>query len=84
MGRCHRGNGTRILLLTDRQGTPLAAYTTANAYAGFQESLVGRIAADCLADIVVIDRDLTTIPAAEIQKARILATYVGGRQRFEA
>ena len=29
MGRCHRGNGTRILLLTDRQGTPLAAYTTA-------------------------------------------------------
>lgn len=29
MGRCHRGNGTRILLLTDRRGTPLTAYTTA-------------------------------------------------------
>ncbi|WP_437191151.1 transposase [Planctomicrobium sp. SH527] len=29
MGRCHRGNGTRILLLTDGNGTPLSAYTTA-------------------------------------------------------
>ena len=29
MGRCHRGNGTRILLLTDGRGTPLTAYTTA-------------------------------------------------------
>ena len=29
MGRCHRGNGTRILLLTDGRGTPLSAYTTA-------------------------------------------------------
>ena len=29
VGRCHRGNGTRILLLTDGSGTPLSAYTTA-------------------------------------------------------
>ena len=29
VGRCHRGNGTRILLLTDGNGTPLSAYTTA-------------------------------------------------------
>jgi transposase len=29
VGRCHRGNGSRILLLTDRQGTPLTAYVTA-------------------------------------------------------
>lgn len=29
MERCHRGNGTRILLPTDCRGTPLTAYTTA-------------------------------------------------------
>jgi predicted amidohydrolase YtcJ len=62
----------------------LVAYTVANAYAGFQEHLVGRIALDHLADIVVIDRDLTRIPAEEIQRARILATYVGGQARYEA
>jgi transposase len=29
VGRTPRGNGTRILLLTDGRGTPLSAYTTA-------------------------------------------------------
>jgi transposase len=29
VGCCHRGNGIRILLLTDRRGTPLTASTTA-------------------------------------------------------
>ncbi len=62
----------------------LVAYTAANAYAGFQEDRVGRIAPDRLADIVVIDRDLTRVPAAEIQKARVLATYVGGQARYES
>ena len=62
----------------------LVAYTAANAYAGFQENRVGRIALDYLADIVVIDRDLTRIPAAEIHQARILATYVGGQARYES
>ena len=60
----------------------LTAYTVANAYAGFQENLVGRIAPDHLADIVVIDRDLTRIPAAELQQARIVTTYVGGKARY--
>ena len=62
----------------------LVAYTAANAYAGFQENRVGRIALDYLADIVVVDRDLTRIPAAEIQQARILTTYVGGQARYES
>jgi hypothetical protein len=62
----------------------LVAYTSANAYAGFQENRVGCIAPDYLADIVVIDRDLTRIPATEIHQARILATYVGGQARYES
>jgi predicted amidohydrolase YtcJ len=43
-----------------------------------------RVMALDLADIVVIDRDLTRIPAAEIHQARILATYVGGQARYES
>jgi transposase len=29
VGRCHKGNGTRILLLIDANGIPLSSYTTA-------------------------------------------------------
>lgn len=29
VGRCHKGNGTRILLLIDAKGIPLSAYATA-------------------------------------------------------
>jgi transposase len=29
VGRCPKGNGTRILLMVDAEGTPLSAYTTA-------------------------------------------------------
>jgi predicted amidohydrolase YtcJ len=62
----------------------LMAYTVGNAYAGFQENRVGRIAPDYLADIVVIDRDPTTVAPADIPKARILYTFVAGQQRYEA
>ena len=34
--------------------------------------------------LVVIDRDPTRIPAAEIQQARIRATWVGGQARYES
>jgi predicted amidohydrolase YtcJ len=62
----------------------LRAYTIENAYAGFQENRVGRIAATYLADIVVIDRDLAAISANEIGQAKILSTWVGGQKRYEA
>jgi predicted amidohydrolase YtcJ len=62
----------------------LVAYTVANAYAGFQENRVGRIAPDYLADLVIIDRDLTNVAPDEIHKARVLNTFVAGQQRYEA
>jgi predicted amidohydrolase YtcJ len=37
-----------------------------------------------LADITVIDRDLRTIPPAEIRGAKILRTIVGGQTVFTA
>ena len=33
---------------------------------------------DMLADLVLVDRDLTAIPPAEIRDARVLMTIVGG------
>ena len=62
----------------------MAAYTVANAYAGFQEHRVGRIAPGFLADIVVLDDDLTAIDPEAIRKVRVLKTFVGGEERYEA
>lgn len=61
----------------------LAAYTSANAYAGFQEQEVGVIAPGYLADIVVLDRDPTAGPAASIARTAILRTIVGGIERYQ-
>jgi predicted amidohydrolase YtcJ len=56
----------------------LAAYTTGGAYASFDEREKGAIAPGMLADLAVIDRDLRTIPAAEIREAKVVRTIVGG------
>jgi predicted amidohydrolase YtcJ len=60
------------------------AYTRAGAMASFEENDKGKIAEGMLADVVVIDRDLRTIPAPEIRDAKVLRTIVGGRTVFEA
>ena len=57
----------------------LCAYTRDAAYASFQEADTGSLTAGRLADFVVIDRDLTRIPAEEIAEARVEMTVVGGR-----
>lgn len=62
----------------------LMAYTVENAYAGFQEREVGRIAPGYLADIVVLDRDLTRIDPETIHETKILKTIVGGEERYSA
>lgn len=61
----------------------LRAYTVAGAYASFDEERRGVLAPGKLADLVLIDRDLTRIPAEEIRAARVRLTVVGGRVVFE-
>ena len=56
----------------------LRAYTTDAAFAGFEEQRTGKIAAGYLADLVVLDRDLFSVPPGEIDQARIVATIVAG------
>jgi predicted amidohydrolase YtcJ len=57
----------------------LRAYTVEAAYASFEEDVKGMLKPGYLADFVLIDRDLTRIPAAEIRDARVLNTVLGGK-----
>ncbi|MBO9499565.1 MAG: amidohydrolase [Novosphingobium sp.] len=60
----------------------LHAYTATNAYAGFQEDRLGRLAPGMIADFVVLDADLTAIDPAKITSAKILRTIINGREAF--
>jgi predicted amidohydrolase YtcJ len=61
----------------------LRAYTTGSAYAEFMEGEKGMIARGYLADLVLIDRDLTRIAPETIRDARVMMTVVGGKPVFE-
>lgn len=61
----------------------LRIYTAGSAAAVGREAELGRIAPGYLADFTALDRDLTAVEPEEIQGARVLATYVGGRCVFE-
>lgn len=60
--------------------TMLAAYTLNGARLQQQDDQVGSITAGKAADLVVLDRDLTTSPAATIAAARVRFTFIEGRQ----
>jgi predicted amidohydrolase YtcJ len=61
----------------------LVAYTRDAAYASFDEQQKGVIAPGMLADLVVIDRDLRSIPPEQIREAKVLRTIVNGKTVYE-
>ncbi|MFO7768780.1 MAG: amidohydrolase family protein [bacterium] len=54
-------------------------YTWGSAYAEHLENVKGTLAPGRLADMVIMDRDLFTIPPRQILDARVDRTIVGGR-----
>ena len=56
----------------------LTLFTSAPAFASFKEDDLGTIEPGKLADFSVFDRDLMTVPEAEILVAKPLMTIVGG------
>jgi predicted amidohydrolase YtcJ len=54
-------------------------YTLGSAYAQFMEDRKGMIKSGYLADIVITDRDLLSIPEDQIMKTKINYTIVGGK-----
>jgi predicted amidohydrolase YtcJ len=66
------------------RGQALKMFTTGPAYASFQEKDLGTIESGKIADFTVFDRDLMTVPEAEILKAKPVMTVVAGEIVFDA
>jgi predicted amidohydrolase YtcJ len=60
----------------------LVAYTMGGAFASFEEKQKGVISPGMLADLTMLDKDLRAIPAAEINRAKVMRTIVGGKTTF--
>jgi predicted amidohydrolase YtcJ len=74
--------GRRVLDETVTREEALVAHTRSNAYLFFQEDALGSVEAGKHADLVVLDRDYLTVPAAEIKDIQPTITIVGGRVVF--
>ena len=61
----------------------LRAYTINAAYASFEEKIKGSLQRGKLADFVVLEKDITTLPPAEIRNVSVLMTCVGGNPVFK-
>jgi len=62
----------------------IKCYTLGSAYAQFMEHRKGIIKQGFLADIVIVDKDLLTIPENEIMKTKVDYTITGGRVVYES
>ncbi len=54
-------------------------YTLGSAYSQFMDDRKGMIRPGFLADIVILDKDLLTIPENEIMKTKVVYTITGGK-----
>ena len=61
----------------------LQSYTSANAFAAFEEEIKGTLAVGKLADIVVLSNDLLVCEESEITQTRVLYTILGGQVVYE-
>ncbi len=61
----------------------LRTYTINNAIAAFEEEYKGSLEVGKLGDVVVLDRDILSVPDAALVDARVDLTIVGGVIRYE-
>src|SRR5438309_1738416 len=64
-------------------GEALRAYTYGNAWALFMDQKWGTLAPNRYADVVVLDRDLFTVPPDSIGAVRVRYTISGGRVVYQ-
>jgi predicted amidohydrolase YtcJ len=76
--------GNKVLDETLTREEALIAHTRSNAYLFFQENALGSLDVGKQADLVVLDRDYMTVPAAQIKHIRPTLTMVGGRVVYRA
>ena len=61
----------------------LKSYTINNAYGAFEEDIKGTLTPGKLADIVVLSKDIMTVPEDQILDAKVVYTIVGGKVVYE-
>jgi predicted amidohydrolase YtcJ len=62
----------------------LYAYTRNSARALNQQDKIGSLAPGMQADLVLVDRDLLTVPPEELKDTKVLWTMVGGITVYRA
>jgi predicted amidohydrolase YtcJ len=60
----------------------LKSYTINAAYAAFEEESKGTLKVGKYADVVVLSKDILTVPEAEVATAQVKYTIVGGKVKF--
>ena len=60
----------------------IRGFTIRAAYAAFQEDILGSIETGKLADMVVMSKDILTVPAEDILQAAPVYTIVGGKIKY--
>jgi predicted amidohydrolase YtcJ len=60
------------------------AYTQASAFAEFREHQKGRLEPGYLADLIVLDRDITTASPQQLLHTKVLSTIVNGETVYSA
>jgi predicted amidohydrolase YtcJ len=60
----------------------LTLYTRNGAYAGFEEDIKGSLAPGKVADFIVVDRDVLSVPVDELKDVQVLQSWVGGQQIY--
>ena len=61
----------------------LKSYTLNGAFAAFEESSKGSLTPGKYADVVILSKDILTIPEDDIPTAQVTMTIVGGKTRFK-
>ena len=61
----------------------LQSYTINGAFAAFEETSRGSLKAGSDADMVVLSKDIMTIPEDDIPTAQVVYTIVGGKVKYK-
>ena len=61
----------------------LKSYTINGAYAAFEENSKGSLKVGKYADMVILSKDILTVPEDEIPGARVVSTIVGGKVLYK-
>jgi len=76
---------TEVLFPEERltRAQAIQLYTINNAFLSFEEKEKGSLESGKLADFIVLDRDILTIPVDQIKDIQVLSTWLGGRTVYE-